>query len=65
MKQKSSIKYEDQTILNASENDLCQDLDNDCYDVKCKLTCWLHAPELGICPFINESFKTERENKNG
>ena len=39
--------------LNENENDLCLDMDEDCKEVSCKLTCWLHSPELGICPYLN------------
>lgn len=38
--------------LNKRPDDLCRDMDEDCPQVVCKVTCWLHAPELGICPYI-------------
>lgn len=31
---------------------VCADLDDECPDVRCKLTCYLYQPERGICPFI-------------
>jgi len=40
--------------LNDNANDLCLDRDNDCKHVNCKLSCWLHSPELGICPYLSE-----------
>lgn len=33
-------------------DDICRDFDDDCEFVVCKLTCWLHAPEEGICPYL-------------
>lgn len=39
---------------NKNADDLCQDLDDDCEKVPCKVSCWLYAPELGICPYINQ-----------
>lgn len=39
-------------VLNKRASDRCRDFDDDCDDVPYKLSCWLHAPELGICPFI-------------
>ena len=30
----------------------CSDLDDECGDVTDKVACWLHAPELGMCPFL-------------
>ena len=43
--------------LNRSADDLCRDMDEDCEAVSCKVTCWMHAPELGICPYINQPTK--------
>lgn len=40
--------------LNKNANHLCLDMDDDCQDVPCKVSCWLHAPELGICPYIEQ-----------
>lgn len=34
---------------------LCRDLDEDCLNVECKLSCWLHDPEQGPCPFLDVS----------
>lgn len=34
-------------------NSRCADYDDDCPEVGCKLACWLHAPERGICPFLS------------
>lgn len=31
----------------------CKDLDNECPDVKCKLSCWLYDPARGLCPFLS------------
>lgn len=30
----------------------CRDYDEDCDDVPCKLTCWLHDPTQGVCPYL-------------
>jgi hypothetical protein len=30
----------------------CRDFDEDCPEVECKLTCWLHDPEQGWCPYL-------------
>lgn len=32
---------------------LCSDMDEDCAGIACHLTCWLHAPELGVCPYLS------------
>ena len=37
---------------NLEQSNECSDKDEDCVRVKCKLSCWLHAPELGVCPFL-------------
>lgn len=37
-----------------SEDDLCIDYDDECHDVSCAVSCWLHAPENGICPMIKQ-----------
>lgn len=31
----------------------CKDYDEDCEDVPCKLSCWLYAPEEGVCPYLS------------
>lgn len=33
----------------------CTDYDEDCEDVRCKATCWVYAPERGMCPYLRES----------
>lgn len=33
----------------------CRDFDEDCADIGCKLTCWLHDPEQGWCPYLREA----------
>jgi hypothetical protein len=51
------IKVFDLTLeqpLNKNPEDLCRDMDEDCPKVSCKVSCWLRAPELGICPYINQ-----------
>ena len=47
------VKEKPVTQLNKSANDRCSDYDNECVDVRRKLKCWMCAPELGICPFLN------------
>lgn len=47
-------KFYDMTKQKPRASDLCADMDEDCPDVPCKLACWLHAPELGICPYLSE-----------
>jgi len=37
-----------------SDIPICADLDEDCDSVTCKVTCWLHAPEEGRCPYLNK-----------
>ncbi len=31
----------------------CQDYDDDCGGVPCKLACWLYDPERDICPYLD------------
>lgn len=45
--------YTDLIDLRHKDN-RCVDYDEDCDDVPCKLTCWLHDPELGVCPYLVE-----------
>ena len=40
--------------LNKKAEDICLDFDDDCPGMGCALTCWLYAPERGICPLLNE-----------
>lgn len=49
-----STQVLDKIIAEAKEVDppRCEDFDDECPDVACKTTCWLHAPELGYCPFL-------------
>lgn len=48
-------------IVDLAEQDagigFCADYDEDCCGVRCKLACWLYAPEEGICPFLLGSVK--------
>lgn len=34
---------------------LCADFDAECIEVRCKVTCWLHAPERGRCPYLEQN----------
>lgn len=36
----------------AAATAVCSDHDEDCADVKCKVTCWLYQPEKGRCPCL-------------
>jgi hypothetical protein len=48
------------TTAEASEVDLtnwCQDFDDDCDEVPCKLTCWLLDTRLGQCPYLEGVLK--------
>jgi hypothetical protein len=31
---------------------ICKDFDAECVEVRCFVTCWLHAPERGRCPYL-------------
>ena len=43
----------DQAIINPwGEKTRCSNFDNDCWGIECKLSCWLYAPECGVCPFL-------------
>ena len=30
----------------------CSDRDEDCEDIEDKTSCWLYAPERGMCPYL-------------
>ena len=30
----------------------CADHDGECWDIPDKVACWLHAPEEGLCPYL-------------
>lgn len=53
---KLALARYDKSVKGTEEaNPLCTDLDMDCLDVGCKITCWLYAPEKGPCPFLDPS----------
>jgi hypothetical protein len=54
----AEINIDDPTIL-------CKDMDSDCLSVEDHQKCWLHQPELGICPFLwcNTDHLDKREKK--
>lgn len=31
---------------------ICKDFDAECVEVRCFVTCFLHAPERGRCPYL-------------
>ncbi len=39
-------------LARTCDGPMCSDLDNECPDVLDKVACWLHAPELGLCPYL-------------
>lgn len=36
-------------------DEMCDDFDEDCKYVVNKVKCWLHAPECGLCPFLQNN----------
>lgn len=44
-------------VASRDENGLCADRDRDCKRVACHLSCWLHDPTQGICPFLDRRDK--------
>ena len=52
-----SVEVKDKVLLNQNPDDRCSDYDSECIEVSCKLSCWLYAPELGVCPFLIEGGK--------
>lgn len=30
----------------------CRDFDEDCPEVRCKVSCWIYMPEEGYCPYL-------------
>lgn len=44
-------------VIEDTENSIavgerCEDFDEDCRQVKCKLTCWMYDLEKGYCPYL-------------
>jgi len=37
-----------------SKDQRCDDYDEDCAEIRCKLTCWMHDPSTGYCPYLLE-----------
>ena len=33
-------------------NDVCEDITDDCCEVRDKLACFMHNPQTGRCPFL-------------
>lgn len=41
-----------QQVKNPVEESICSDYDESCEAIDCALTCWMQAPEYGICPIL-------------
>lgn len=50
----ATTAYQDASRI-AKPKRWCSDLDDECPDVKCKLSCWLYEPARGLCPFLSTS----------
>lgn len=40
----------DEIVVTTDER--CKDFDEDCEWVRCKLSCWMHDPSTGQCPYL-------------
>jgi len=50
----NAVAEVDETTEALRKIPICEDLDEDCPDVECHLSCWLYDMGRGRCPFLSE-----------
>lgn len=55
----TQVQGADSTMGEMEPVRICADYDEDCPDVRCKVSCWLYDPQRGMCPYLRAAAMKE------